>query len=260
MSEFNNYLKLHNYKFENSKIITGGYAILKNKNSILAMDIGSSPSKKFSNNYQGGALSFEFFYKGEKLISNCGYFQEFKNKFNIISKSTATHSTLVIDNHSNCSFRNNTLYKTIDHGLKTNNYDIINEDNYWLIKSSHNGYLKKFGIIHERSLEFFVDNDRLVGSDKIISKKHLLTKKFDIRFHMLPGVKLTKTLDNKTVLIEIENSGWKFSANCETINIESGIYFGNKNLSQENQNICISGIIKQLEHNIKWKFEKIKLR
>ena len=152
------------------------------------------------------------------------------------------------------------MYKTIDHGLKTNNYDIINEDNYWLIKSSHNGYLKKFGIIHERSLEFFVDNDRLVGSDKIISKKHLLTKKFDIRFHMLPGVKLTKTLDNKTVLIEIENSGWKFSANCETINIESGIYFGNKNLSQENQNICISGIIKQLEHNIKWKFEKIKLR
>ncbi len=260
LSEFNNYLKLHNYKFENSKIITGGYAILKNKNSILAMDIGSSPSKKFSNNYQGGALSFEFFYKGEKLISNCGYFQEFKNKFNIISKSTATHSTLVIDNHSNCSFRNNTLYKTIDHGLKTNNYDIINEDNYWLIKSSHNGYLKKFGIIHERSLEFFVENDRLVGSDKIISKKHLLTKKFDIRFHMLPGVKLTKTLDNKTVLIEIENSGWKFSANCETINIESGIYFGNKNLSQENQNICISGIIKQLEHNIKWKFEKIKLR
>ena len=260
LSEFNNYLKLHNYKFENSKVITGGYAILKNKNSILAMDIGSSPSKKFSNNYQGGALSFEFFYKGEKLISNCGYFQEFKNKFNIISKSTATHSTLVIDNHSNCSFRNNTLYKTIDHGLKTNNYDIINEDNYWLIKSSHNGYLKKFGIIHERSLEFFVDNDRLVGSDKIISKKHLLTKKFDIRFHMLPGVKLTKTLDNKTVLIEIENSGWKFSANCETINIESGIYFGNKNLSQENQNICISGIIKQLEHNIKWKFEKIKLR
>ena len=74
---------------------------------------------------------------------------------------------------------------------------------------------------------------------------------------MEPGVKLTKTLDNKTILIEIENSGWKFSSNCENINIESGIYFGNKNLSSENQNICLSGKITDITQEIKWVFEKI---
>ena len=58
-------------------------------------------------------------------------------------------------------------------------------------------------------------------------------------------------------MIEIENSGWKFSSNCETINIENGIYFGNKNLSNENQNIYLSGEIKNSDIEIKWEFKKI---
>ena len=256
LKDFDRYLEIHKYKFENTDNLTGGYGILKNKEFILAMDIGNSPSRKFSNNYQSGALSFEFFYKGKKLISNSGYFQDYKNKFNLISKSTAAHSTLVIDNQSSCSFKNNN-YKTLEYSLKTSEKNILNKKDYFLIKASHNGYLKKFGSIHERCLELFKEEDKLIGKDKIISKKELSSKKFDIRFHMIPGVKLTKTLDNRTILIEIENSGWKFSTNCETINIENGIYFGKKNLKVENQNICISGKIIKVDQEIKWEFEKI---
>ena len=256
LEDFDKYLELHKYKFENTDNLTGGYGILKSKDFILAMDIGNSPSRKFSNNYQSGALSFEFFYKGKKLISNSGYFQDYTNKFNLISKSTAAHSTLVINNHSSCSFKNNN-YKILEYSLKTSEKNILNEKNYFLIKASHNGYLKKFGSIHERCLELFKEENKLIGKDKIISKKELSSKKFDIRFHMIPGVKLTKTLDNRTILIEIENSGWKFSTNCETINIENGIYFGKKNLKVENQNICISGRIIKVYQEIKWEFEKI---
>ena len=257
LTDFNEYLSLHKYKFDSKNNEIGGYAVLKNKNYILAMDIGSSPTKKFSNNYQSGALSFEFVYKGKKLICNCGYFQDYKNKLNLVSKSTAAHSTLVIDNHSSCSFGNNDNYKRIENGLKINDKNIVSEQNYWSVKASHNGYLKKFGIIHERSLKFYSGDNKLIGKDKIFSKEGLVQRSFDIRFHMMPNVKITKTLDTKTVLIEIENSGWKFSTDCETINIESGIYFGNKNLTIENQNICISGEIKNIEHEIKWEFVKI---
>ena len=257
LSEFNKYLALFKYKFENSNNEIGGYAILKNKNCILAMDVGNSPQKGFSYNYQSGALSFEFFYKDKKLISNSGYFQDYKNKLNLISKSTAAQSTLVIDNHSSCSFRNSRRNKILENGLKIIDKNIVNEKNYWLIKASHNGFLKKFGILHERSLEYFVEKNKLIGTDKIISNKILDSKNYDIRFHMEPSVKLTKTLNNKTILIEIENSGWRFSSNCEIINIESGIYFGKKNLSSENQNICLSGKTKDINQEIKWVFEKI---
>ena len=257
LKEFNKYLSMYKYKFENTKNEVGGYAVLKNKNTTLAVDVGNSPPSKFSHNYQSGTLSFEFIYKDRKLISNSGYFQDYKSKLNLISKSTAAHSALIINNHSSCSFRNRGKQKMVENGLKVSNKNVVNEKNYWLVKASHNGFLKKFGILHERSLEYFVEKNKLIGNDKIISKNGLEKRKYDIRFHMEPGVKLTKTLNNKTILIEIENSGWRFLTNCEIINIESGIYFGNKNFSRENQNICLSGKIRNINQEIKWVFEKI---
>ena len=92
-SDFEKYLKFHNYKFKSETNECGGYTILKNKNIILSADIGPSPDKKFSNDYQSGSLSFEIYYKENKLISNSGYFQNFKHQLNSISKSTASHST-----------------------------------------------------------------------------------------------------------------------------------------------------------------------
>ena len=77
---------------------------------------------------------------------------------------------------------------------------IFNKD-YWKVNASHDGYLKRYNSIHERSIEFFPNEMLLVGSDKII-KKNNKNYKFDIRFHVEPNVKIMKTLDNKTILIE----------------------------------------------------------
>ena len=38
-----------------------------------------------------------------------------------------------------------------------------------------------------------------------------------------------KTQDNKTILIEIGNEGWKFICNNYDINIDNGLYFTSKN-------------------------------
>ena len=64
------------------------------------MDIGSSPSKNFSMDYQSGALSFEIISNQKKLITNSGYFSNKKNKLNKLSKSTALQSTLIIEDFS----------------------------------------------------------------------------------------------------------------------------------------------------------------
>ena len=104
-SDFDKYLQLHGYKFNNQNNEVGGYAIVKNKNITIAMDLGSTPETKFSNNYQSGPLSFEMIFSGKKLITNSGYFQNYKHQLNNISRSTATHSTLTIDNSSVCRFK-----------------------------------------------------------------------------------------------------------------------------------------------------------
>ncbi|MBD1133013.1 heparinase II/III family protein, partial [Pelagibacterales bacterium SAG-MED45] len=81
-NEFSQYLKRLGYNFKNQNKELAGYAILKNKKIILSMDIGNSPSKSFSKDYQMGALSFEIISNGKKLISNSGdSFTFFSPKF-----------------------------------------------------------------------------------------------------------------------------------------------------------------------------------
>jgi uncharacterized heparinase superfamily protein len=66
-----------------------------------------------------------------------------------------------------------------------------------------------------------------------------------------------KTQDNKTILIELNDEGWKFTCNNYDINIDNGLYFGSKNLYSENQNISITGISNNQIEEIKWEIKKI---
>ncbi len=258
LSDFEKYLNLYKYKFINNSYELGGYSVLKNKNILMAMDIGSTPEKRYSENYQSGPLSFEAIYKGNKIICNSGYFQNHNHKLNKISKSSVAHSTLILNNKSASLFKKKGGQNILENGLKSLNKNIIFEKNLWSIKSSHNGYLKEFGTIHERTLEFLPELEKFLGKDKLIKKKNFRPTSFEIRFHLIPNSKVTKTQDNRTVLIELENSGWRFFTNYGLIDVETGLYFGKKNSYSENQNIFITGNTQKEEQLIEWEISRIK--
>lgn len=258
LEDFDVYLDYQKYSFKSEKRDLGGYGILKNKNVILGMDIGTAPESKFSENYQSGPLSFEAIYKGRKIICNSGYYQNTKKNLNLISRSTAAHSTLILNNNSIVSFKKNFRNKILNKlNFNTLNKNIICEKNYWLIKCSHDGYLKNYGTIHERSLEFFPEKNKFVGIDKLIKNKNFIPTNFDIRFHLMPTTKVTKTQDKNTILFELENSAWRFYSVNGSIDVETGLYFGNKNDYLENQNIFISGLTEKDDQVIKWEITKI---
>ena len=98
---------------------------------------------------------------------------------------------------------------------------------------------------------------KFIGYDKLSRKMINKEIKFDIRFHLNPNSKVMKTQDNKSILIEIEEEGWKFSCDNFDINIDNGLYFGNKNSYKENQNIFISGMNNEKEQIIKWEISKL---
>ncbi len=256
-TDFDQYLKRFNYTFRNNASELGGYAILKNKKVVLAMDIGSSPSKSLSLDYQYGALSFEIFSNQKKLITNAGYFPNKNNQLNKLSKSTALHSTLVIEDFSSCSSKKSKNNILVEEGLKVSKKNIVYEKNYWKISASHDGYLQKFGTIHEREIEFYPEQNKFVGYDKLLRKNSSKGIKFDIRFHLDPNSKVMKTQDNKSILIELEDEGWRFNCDKLDINIDNSLYFGNKNSYKDNQNIFISGMNSKNEQIIKWEIIKL---
>ena len=256
-SEFDQYLKRFNYKFKNENKELGGYAILYNKKISIIVDVGSPPSNKFSTKYQSGALSFEINSNGKKLICNCGEYNGKNNKLIELSKSTATHSTLVIDDDSSCHYKKNDGNYFVKNNLKILKKNIVFEKEYWKIKAAHDGYSKKYNTTHEREIEFYPNKFKFIGTDKIVNDKTNLNIKFDIRFHLEPNTKLMKTQDNKAILIELDDEGWKFTCDNFDINIDNGLYFGKKNSYTQNQNIFISGITNAQSETIIWQLSKI---
>jgi uncharacterized heparinase superfamily protein len=257
-NDFDQYLKRFGYIFKNENKEIAGYAILRNKKIVLAMDIGENPNNNFSKYYQSGSLSFEVFSNGKKLITNSGYFDKEENKLNKLSKSTALQSTLSIEDYSSCDFKK--IGKSnliVDKGVHIIKKNVVFENNYWKISGSHDGYLKKFNTIHERDIEFYPEQMKFIGFDKLLMQDMPQNIKFDIRFHLEPNIKVMKTQDNKSILIELEDEGWKF--NCENfdVNIDNGLYLGIKNSYKENQNICVSGTTQEKNQTIKWELTKL---
>ena len=253
--DFDYYLKKLGYNFKNQSKELGGYVALNSKKISLFMDVGSSPDKKFSSNYQAGALSFEIISSGKKLICNSGYFQKHGHQLNKLSKSSAIHSTLILDDRSSCKF--NMTKNEISHGLKILKKNIVFEKNYWKINSSHDGYLKQYGIIHEREIEFYPEQIKFIGNDKIIFKNSIKNLKYEVRFHLEPNIKIMKTQDNKSILIDLDGEGWKFNSDNNIINVDNGLYFGKKDLFIDNRNIVISGMTNSENQTIKWQITKL---
>ena len=134
---------------------------------------------------------------------------------------------------------------------------VIKYTDKWILQAAHDSYKKKYNIIHERQIEFFSKKLLLRGKDILEKKTKNLSYNFEIRFHLHPKIKATKTIDNKSILLELEDSGWKFISDNNTIDVESGLYFGKKNFYSENRNIFISGEIKNEIQIINWELRKI---
>ena len=166
---------------------------------------------------------------------------------------------MILDNRSSCKLKKDSdgIFK-VDQELKILKKSVISEKKYWNISGSHDGYLKKYGVIHERKIEFIIEKNKFIGTDKLIKKqKKFKSSNFEIRFHFEPGVKISKTQDEKSILVELENSGWKFSCKDHKIDVETGLYFGKKNSFVENQNIFISGLTQNEDQEIVWEIIKI---
>ena len=261
--EFEKYLNYFNYNFNDNSKENNGYVIFKNKKIVLIMDVGNSPDFKYSKKYQSGCLSFEINSNGEKLICNLGFDINKNNKIKLLSRTTAAHSTLYLNNHSSCIFRTSDPFRIhqenmLRKGLKITKKKIVSEKDFENIIASHNGYQNRYGYIHERSIKFIKKEKIFLGIDNLIKNKKASNISYGIRFHIYPGIKIVKTQNSQSILLSLKNGeGWKFSCYNKEVLIEKGIYLGNKNKIIENENIYILGMTNGENQIIEWSFEKI---
>ena len=130
---------------------------------------------------------------------------------------------------------------------------------YFSIEASHNGYEKKFGYIHKRSIKISKKTDKIFGEDLLEKTKNYPKPLiYFIRFHIYPDIKITKTKAGNSVLISLPNrEGWLLQSKTSSFHIEKNIFLGNKNKIINNESISISGRITAETTSIKWTIEKV---
>ena len=246
-------------KIKRQKI--GGIFNAKSKQQVLYFDVGDPPSKNFSRNYQSGPLSFEYFLDGIKIITNCGFGSNISNKAELISRLTASQSTLTINDTTITKFERNKLINrvfgnSIQNTFKTSEIQFKNDKDLIGCSVVHNGYEKNFKCIHKREIYLDHKDNKLNGIDHIFKKSDGIPIRYVFRFHLNPSLSVVKTLGGNSALIQIsKNKSLIFSIKDENLEIEKSIYLGGKKIL-DNTCITISGNLVNKDKSFNWEIKK----
>ena len=142
---------------------------------------------------------------------------------------------------------------------KVINKKYTEDKNFYSVIASHNGYEKKFGCIHTRSIKISKKEDKIFGQDELKKTKNYPNSLiYFIRFHIYPGTKIVKTKAGNSILISLSNGeGWLLRNKTKDFEIEKNIFLGNKNKIINNESVTISGNISEEIISIKWEIERV---
>ena len=261
LSQFDKYLENFKIKKKVIKKTLGGIFFAKSKQQILYIDVGSPPNKNFSRNYQSGPLSFEYFLDGLKIITNCGFGRIISSKAELVSRLTASQSTLTINDTSITKFERSKLINkifgnSIKSTFKTNDFKIKDEKDLIGCSISHDGYEKAFSCIHKREIYLDSKNNKLIGSDHIFKKSDGIPIRYVFRFHLNPQLSAIKTISGSSALIQIsKNKSLIFTVKNENLEIEKSIYLGGKKIL-DNTCISVSGNLVNKDKSFNWEIKK----
>ncbi len=262
--KFYEFLESRGYEFEGMENIFCGYAKIKSKKIELFIDANNPSSMLHSINYQAGPLSFELASNGIKFICNSGSGKNLGEELSYLSSSTAAHSTVTINDTSSCIFQKNALIRKYFGNSLIEKHNIFkqefkNDKEFIQFIVGHDGYEKRFKILHERQITLFKSKNHIEGIDSL-KCKNLENKNltFSVRFHIHPDIRITKTMGNDILLSSSGGEGWIFRSPQIPTKIEKNLYFGNSDNIKETSFILLEGNVENENTNIIWHLEKAK--
>ena len=244
-----------------------GYQRVAAQKSVLQFDAAPPPLAKHARSGCASTLAFEFSHGGHRLIVNCGGAASAGGLMPIRLeqglRATAAHSTLVLDDANSTAILIN---GKIGSGVSEVEIDrrILTGEKLGgatRLEASHNGYVGRFGLTHQRILILRDDGTELRGEDLLIpaGKKGKNGKvAFAIRFHLGPGVEVGVSEDGHGAGLALpDGSYWQFRAGGGQVAIEESIWADGHGRPQAIQQIVVSGLVSRGGGNFAWLLKKM---
>lgn len=219
---------------------TGVQRVVAGANCLI-IDAGTPPPIALSGKAAAATGAFEFSVGQERLIVNMGPASTRgpMPELAAMARTTAANSTLVVgDTNSNKINDNSLLGAGVSETQTTR--EVL--DDGVSVKVIHNGYEKRFGVLHERTLMLRADGKKLKGQERLSGRK---LKKIDgqnvmLRFHLHPGVQAFKAPDGRVSLETRGGKTWIFDIDDENAEVEDSLYLAQRDKAAASKQITVA--------------------
>jgi uncharacterized heparinase superfamily protein len=241
-----------------------GYQRLDAGAMTVIMDTGPPPPPSVSHDAHAGCLSFELSSGQSRIVINCGMPATGRDNWRVFARGTPAHSTLTYHGTSSCQFVELSAMKRLLQGSPIvggpSNVESFREAvaNGMLLTASHDGYLAKFGVVHQRVLMVAPDGTRLDGEDTLNPAPGGRIKGNDgdyaLRFHLHPSVKASRLSDARGVMLVLPNRDvWTFEAFDDKVELEDSVFLAGNDGPRRTAQIVIKQDSRAVS-SIRWSF------
>ncbi|HEY0148070.1 MAG TPA: heparinase II/III family protein [Allosphingosinicella sp.] len=240
-----------------------GYQRLDAKTTVAIFDAAPPPPSRAFSGGCASTLAFELSEGQNRIVVNCGgagaAAGALPEELAAALRTTAAHSTLTLgDRNSTAIHEDGTLGKGVAQ------VELARDDTAGVVQveASHDGYVRRFGFVHQRTLTLAADGRELRGQDVLLQQGRSKRKAgeplpFAVRFHLAPNVEAATTADGQGALLRIRGSTvWQFRARGGQLAIEDSIWIDGEARPHASLQLVVSGDTPPDGHTVAWIFRR----
>ncbi|THK38747.1 heparinase [Ensifer sp. MPMI2T] len=223
------------------------YERLSLGDTVVIMDTGRPLSIDLSRSAHAGCLSFEMSSGRNRFVINSGAPKFAGERFRLMARATAAHSTVTVNDTSSCRFsQSRFLGPIMTSGLS--NVLVERRDEPGRIESvwaSHDGYLASFGLLHERDISILNGGRLLRGRDRLSrgdggDPDAAKAASAVARFHIHPAIAMRRASDSEIYLAAPDGEAWLFACRDGEVAIEEDIFFADPSGVRASSQIAVT--------------------
>ena len=235
-----------------------GYQRLAAKGCIAIFDAAPPPARAGAS---ASTLAFEFCDGEDRIVVNCGgespWTGAVSRPLAQALRFTAAHSTLTLgDRNSTAVVDGGGLGRGVDE------VELSRDETGGTSRAeaSHDGYVRRFGLVHERELVLAADGDELRGEDRLIARRRKRRQEplaFAVRFHLGPQVEAASTADGQGALLRVRGGpAWQFRCRGGRLDIDDSLWIDGTGTARPTRQLVIAGETPPDGMSISWQFRR----
>ncbi|WP_265516332.1 heparinase II/III family protein [Nitratireductor luteus] len=210
-----------------------GYDRLALGDTTVLADTAAPPVPELSNMAHAGCLSFEMSSGRHQFIVNCGVDSFGAEAFRPLARATAAHSTATVNDTSQARFAlppgwDDWVGTPLIAGPRNVQCRRSDAGGVHAFVAVHDGYVGRFGILHERELALLQNGNLLQGADRFhrpdgsaAAPGHTAA----LRFHIHPDIEIYRDDEDRLILAGDNTDTWVFSCENREAVVEESIFF-----------------------------------